>query len=135
MCVCACALRVSMCMHASVCVCAPSRVRASVCAHLYMYVCTLTSACSRWEGSSVFASTALVVVWTAVCLTSYRDYLTNFQHLSRCHTGFLKKKSSAILLNLKKTHEQGFIVDEGSRLVRVRSDSLQKKCDYLVYMA
>ena len=61
---CACALYESMCTHACVCVFA----------------------------SSVFASTALVIVWAAVCLTSYTysDYLTSFQQLSRCHTSLKK---------------------------------------------
>ena len=44
------------------------------------------------EGSWVFASTALVVVWTARCVTGYSEPLKSSY---RCHTR-LKKMSSTI---------------------------------------
>ena len=43
------------------------------CVHVCMRVCVLD-----WAGSWVFASTALLVAWTAMYLTSYSDYLTCF---------------------------------------------------------
>ena len=46
------------------------------------------------EWSRVFASTAMVVGWTAMYLTGYSDYLTSFcEPLSTpytCHTGLKK---------------------------------------------
>ena len=56
-----------------------------------MYVCVFVCVYVLGrEWSWVFASTALVVVWTAIYLTSYSDYLTGFHEpLStpyRCHT-------------------------------------------------
>ena len=59
---------------------------ACVCAYMHAFVC------SRWEGSWVIASTALVssIVQTAVHLTSYSDCLTGFREplspLHGCHT-------------------------------------------------
>ena len=53
-----------------------------------MYVCVVGreggGACVRilgvdLEGSWVLASTALVVIWTAMYLTRYSDYLTGFR--------------------------------------------------------
>ena len=70
-----------MCARACACVrasCARARAR--------VYVCVLGG-----EGSRVFASTALVVVWTTVYLTGYSDYLISFREpLSppyRCYIG------------------------------------------------
>ena len=74
------------CVRAS---CARARVRACVRhvrARARVYVCVLGG-----EGSRVFASTALVVVWTTVYLTGYSDYLISFREpLSppyRCYIG------------------------------------------------
>jgi len=54
--------------------------------HVCLCVCVLDG-----EGSRVVAGTALVIVWTAVYLTSYSVYLTGFQEplspLYTCHTG------------------------------------------------
>ena len=56
-------------------------VRECVCARACVNVCecvrerVCVSALGE-EGSWVFASTALVVAWTAMYLTSYSDYLT-----------------------------------------------------------
>ena len=56
-------------------------------------VCVCVCVLGR-EGSWVFAGTALVlvVVWMAMCLTSYTDYLTGFHEPFlppyRCHTSF-----------------------------------------------
>ena len=44
-----------------------------VCACMCVYVCVLGG-----EWNRVFASTALVVVWMAMYLTSYSDYVTGF---------------------------------------------------------
>ena len=51
---------------------------------LCMYVCVRESVCVRevpvtaGEGSRMFASIALVLLWMAVYLTSYSDCLTSF---------------------------------------------------------
>ena len=60
---------------------------------MWLVVCVCVCVCVLdWEGSRVVASTALVVVWTAVYLIGYTDCLTGFREpLSppyRCHTGF-----------------------------------------------
>ena len=83
MCVC---VHVRACMHACVCVCVcmsvcecaqvclPACVCACVCVLAHACVCVLDR-----EGRWVFASRALVVVRTAVYLTSYSDHLTGFR--------------------------------------------------------
>ena len=50
-------------------------IKQSVCMHVCVcvYVCVLGG-----EWNRVFASTALVVVWMAMYLTSYSDYVTGF---------------------------------------------------------
>ena len=54
-----------------------------------VYVCVLGG-----EWNRVFASTALVVVWMAMYLTSYSDYLTGFHEPLclpyGCHTDLKK---------------------------------------------
>ena len=46
-----------------------------------MYVCVFVRVYVLGrERSWVFASTSLVVVWTAMYLTGYSDYLTGFHH-------------------------------------------------------
>ena len=84
-------MRVCVCMCESVCVCVSVRVWVSVCMCgrecVCVCVCVRVRACVHErecvcvsalgeEGSWVFASTALVVAWTAMYLTSYSDYLT-----------------------------------------------------------
>ena len=67
-CVCVCEREIEcVCERERVCVCVRERKSVCVC------VCVLDK-----EGSWVFASTALAVVWTAVYLTGYSDFLTNF---------------------------------------------------------
>ena len=67
------------CMRLCVCVCV------CVCACWYVCVYALDG-----EGSWMFASTALEVVWTATYLTGYSDCLTGFHEPLlphyRCHT-------------------------------------------------
>ena len=53
----------SMCMCVYVCVCVCVCVCACVCVHVL-----------GGEGSWVFASTALVVVWTAMCVSGHNLY-------------------------------------------------------------
>ena len=73
-----------------------------------MYVCGLLCVCVcvcvlDWEGSRVVASTALVVVWTAVYLIGYTDCLTGFREpLSQTTLmshWFVKMSSAIISLN------------------------------------
>ena len=49
------------------------------CACACVCVCVCVRCVLGGEGSWVFASTALVVVWTAMYLTRYSDYLTGFR--------------------------------------------------------
>jgi len=60
-----------------------------------VHACVCESACTHAgvldvEGSWVFVSTALTIVWNAVSLTGYSDYLTGFSKPLlppyRCHT-------------------------------------------------
>ena len=71
-----------LCLCVCVCVCVSACVY--VCVFVRVYVLGR-------EWSWVFASTALVVVWTAMYLTRHSDYLTGFHEpLSTsyiCHTG------------------------------------------------
>ena len=62
---------VCVCMCVCVCVCVSACVY--VCVFVRVYVLGR-------ERSWVFPSTALVVVWTAMYLTGYSDYLTGFHH-------------------------------------------------------
>ena len=79
-----------------VCVCVCVCVCACVCGHASTHVCACMQACVcvcvlDREGSWVFASTALEVVWMAMHLTGHSDYLTGFYEPLlppyRCHAG------------------------------------------------
>ena len=93
-CGCVCVVVVCVCV-VVVCVlwlCVSVYVCVSVCVCVCVWhVCVCVCVLGR-EGSWVFASTALVVVWTAMYLTSYSDYLTGFHEPPsppyRCHTSF-----------------------------------------------
>ena len=53
--------------------------------HVFAHVCVCVWTCAcvlDREGSWAFASTAVVVVWTAMYLTSYSDYLIGLLGLS-----------------------------------------------------
>ena len=73
--------------------CERERERECVCMCVCVCVCVCVCALDR-EQSRVFASTALVVGWTAMYLTGYSDNLSSFcEPLStpcRCHTGLKK---------------------------------------------
>ena len=82
-CVCVC-----VCVHMCGCVC----VRACVCMCVCVCVCVCVRACMHvcvycyytvlgGDRSWVFANTVLVVVYMAVHLTSYSNYLTSFHEL------------------------------------------------------
>ena len=65
------------------------------CVHACVRACMPVCVCVLGrEGSWVFTSTALAVVWTAMSLTGYSDCLTNFHETflppCRCHTSFGK---------------------------------------------
>ena len=69
----------------------PVKICVCVCVCVCVRVCVRACMCVLdRDGSWVFASKALEVVWTAVYLTSYSDYLTSYcEPLSpsySCHT-------------------------------------------------
>ena len=94
MCVCVCVCVCVMCV--CVCVC-----DACVCVCVCVCVCDLDG-----EEGSVFANRVLVVVWAAMYLTGYSDYLmvsvNQFHHL--IYVTLVRKMSSAIAAKAKKKH-------------------------------